>query len=69
METVTVSKQKYQTLQRRAALYEKVFKVKEVTVFPVESYTAARLREFLGADHVSAAARRKAARLPKKHAR
>jgi len=62
MNTVTIPKTKYQILEKRAELYSRLLE-KEEENFPIELYSADRIREFLREDKVSTAMRRKVQKL------
>lgn len=52
MNTVTLQKQEYQTLKKRASLYEKIFRVFPEKIFGLESYTDKQAKEFLKEDRL-----------------
>ena len=56
MTTVTVSKKKFEQLERQAALYTRVLKQAEKQA-PTEVYSTTRLNEFLREDRLTARAR------------
>jgi hypothetical protein len=60
MTTVTISKNKYETLKKQASLYEKLLKPVSKQKWPLEDYSEKRIREFMRADKID---RKNASRL------
>jgi len=52
MQNITLPKIEYETLRKKAFLYEKVFKFVPERIFGVESYSEDRIKEFLKEDKV-----------------
>jgi len=50
METVKVSKTEYESLKKKASLYEKVFQSVEKRMFGTELYSDKRVKDFLKED-------------------
>lgn len=50
MQTVTLPRIKYETLRRKASLYEEVFQDVKDRVFKTESYSDKRVKEFFKED-------------------
>ena len=59
MGVITLSKTKYEILEKKAALYEKFFKKMAEMVFETEDYSSRRIQEFLKEDKVSKATKQK----------
>ncbi len=57
MATITVPKKKYEQLERKAALYNRLLERAEKR-FPIELYSDERMKQFLKEDAVSPRARR-----------
>lgn len=62
MATVTIRKSEYETLKRRASLYEAVLRALPERKWGIERYSPTRIREFMREDRLS---RSVAARLRK----
>ena len=52
MDVITLSKTKYEILEKKAALYEKFFKKMAKMIFEIEDYSPKRIQEFLKEDKV-----------------
>ena len=50
MKSITLPKTEYETLRKKAFLYEEVFKFVPERIFGVESYSKDRMKEFLKED-------------------
>ena len=64
MNTITISKEKYKLLEQQAALSRNL--LIDEALFPIERYSAQRVKEFLNEDQVSQTVREKAKMLLKK---
>jgi hypothetical protein len=53
MQTVTLSKTKYETLKKQALLYEKIFQFLPERIFGTEIYSQKRLKEFQKEDRLN----------------
>jgi len=65
METITIPKTKYEILEKRASLYEKVFRFLPERIFGTEMYSKKRIREFLKEDRLDRKTRGRLERLLK----
>ena len=65
MATITIPKNQYEILEKKAKLYNILMQDIE-EFFPVELYTPSRLRDFLRLDKISTRAQRKAEKFLKK---
>lgn len=52
METVTLPKIKYDIVEKKAFLYEKIFKSLPKRLFGVESYSSEQIKEFIKEDRI-----------------
>ena len=52
MKSITLPKIEYETLRKKAFLYERVFKFMPERIFGVESYSKNRIKEFLKEDQI-----------------
>lgn len=52
METISVSKTKYEILKRKAFLYEEFFRFLPDRVFGIEKYSKKRIKEFFKEDRL-----------------
>lgn len=59
MNVITLSKTKYEILEKKAALYEKFFKKIAKIVFETEDYSSKRIQEFLKEDRISKTTKQK----------
>lgn len=59
MTVVTLSKTKYEILEKKAALYEKFFKKIAEMIFEIEEYSPKKIQEFLREDRVSKTTKQK----------
>jgi len=50
METITLSKTKYEILKKQASLYEEIFRYLPEKIFGIETYSKKRIKEFLRED-------------------
>ena len=53
MAVITLSKTKYEILEKKAALYEKFFKKIAEMIFETEDYSPKRIQGFLKEDKIS----------------
>ncbi|MBI3589745.1 MAG: hypothetical protein HY093_05045 [Candidatus Liptonbacteria bacterium] len=63
MNTITISKKEYMTLEKRATLYNQILKSIEKEVFPIENYSPSRLKEFFKGDKLNSNVRNKVQKL------
>ncbi len=50
METITLPKIKYETLKKKASLYEAIFRSLPERILGIEIYSKKRIKEFRGED-------------------
>lgn len=53
METITLPKTKYEIIEKKASLYEKIFKFLPQKFFGAELYSDNRIKEFLKEDKIN----------------
>ena len=65
MNTVTLPKTEYESLKKKASLYEKVFRFISRQNFGIESYSDKQVREFMKEDRLDVKTREKLEKLLK----
>jgi len=65
MNTITLSKAKYENLEKKATLYDRLFRRISKSFFETEEYSSSRIKEFLSQDKISIKSRKKIMKLLK----